>query len=154
MTEVERIADQIRRAFEGDAWHGPALMELLPAVNSMVANSHPINNAHSVWEIVNHLTAWKRAVLQRMNGQAVELIGEQDWPTVRDDSEEAWQKTLEALQDTQKELYDAVVALPESRLDERVPNRDHTIRYMLVGVAQHELYHAGQIAVLRKAAVS
>jgi uncharacterized damage-inducible protein DinB len=87
-------------------------------------------------------------------GQAVELIGEQDWPTVRDDSEEAWQETLQDLQDAQKKLYDAVVALPESRLDEKVPNRDHTIRYMLVGVAQHELYHAGQIAVLRKAAVS
>jgi hypothetical protein len=51
-------------------------------------------------------------------------------------------------------LYAAVVALPVSRLDEQVPNRDHTIRYMLVGVALHELYHAGQIAVLRKSAVS
>jgi len=154
MKEVGQIADQIRRAFEGDAWHGPALMELLPAVNSLVASSHPVNNAHSVWEIVNHLTAWKRAVLQRMNGQAVELIGEQDWPTVRDDSEEAWQKALADLQESQKKLYDAVVALPESRLDEKVPNRDHNLRYMLVGVAQHDLYHAGQIAVLRKAAVS
>ncbi|HLH07294.1 MAG TPA: DinB family protein [Terriglobales bacterium] len=154
MTEVERIADQIRRAFEGDAWHGPSLMELLPAVNSMVANAHPVNNAHSIWEIVNHLTAWKGAVLQRMNGHAIELIGEQDWPTVRNSTEEAWQMTLRDLQAAQKKLYDAVLSLPESRLNEQVPNRDHNMRYMLLGVAQHELYHAGQIAVLRKAAVS
>lgn len=154
MTEVERIADQIRRAFEGDAWHGPALMELLPAVDSLVASSHPVNNAHSIWEIVNHLIAWKNVVVERMNGKAIELIGEQDWPTVRDNTEESWQKTLQELQQAQARLHAAVIALPESRLDDIVPNRDHTLRYMLVGVAQHELYHAGQIAVLRKAATS
>jgi uncharacterized damage-inducible protein DinB len=154
MTEAEAIADQIRRSFEGDAWHGPALMELLPAVNSLVASSHPVNNAHSVWEIVKHLNAWKRAVFQRMNGQPVELIGEQDWPTVRDESEEAWQASLLDLQDAQSKLLNAVLLLPASRFDEKVPGRDHTFRYMLVGVAQHDLYHAGQIAILRKAAVS
>jgi Protein of unknown function (DUF664) len=92
--------------------------------------------------------------VQRMDGKAIELIGEQDWPPVLDDSEEAWQKSLNDLQEAQTELYNAVVELPASRLDEKVPDRDHTIRYMLVGVAQHELYHAGQIAILRKAAVS
>jgi len=154
MTEVEGIADQVRRAYEGDAWHGPALMELLPAVNSLIASAHPVNNAHSVWEIVNHLAAWKRAVLLRTKGQVIELIGDQDWPPVLDDTEEAWQRSLQDLQSAHQALYDAVIALPASRLEEKVPNRDHTLRYMLVGAAQHDLYHAGQIAVLRKAAVS
>ncbi|HMK30205.1 MAG TPA: DinB family protein [Terriglobales bacterium] len=151
MTEVERIADQMQRAFEREAWHGPALMELLGDVDAPTAAAHPVNRAHSIWELVHHLTAWKRAIPRRMRGEAVELHGEDDWPPVEDFSEAAWKRALENLKSAHRELYQATLALPAARLSDPVPNRPHNLRFMLHGMVQHDLYHAGQIALLKKA---
>src|ERR1035437_3500929 len=68
-----RIADQLRRAFSGDAWHGDSVFEILEGVNAAQAAAHPIKNAHSIWELVLHIAAWDGAVLHRLGGAAVEL---------------------------------------------------------------------------------
>ncbi len=57
MSETARLADQIRRAFDGGAWHGDALLELLADVDGKKATAHPIKNAHSIWELVLHIAA-------------------------------------------------------------------------------------------------
>ncbi|HXZ80916.1 MAG TPA: DinB family protein [Terriglobales bacterium] len=151
MSEVKRIADQMQRAFEREAWHGPSLLELLGDVDAPTAAAHPVNEVHSIWEIVYHLTAWKRAIPVRMRGEAIELRGEQDWPPVEDVGESAWQATLDNLKTAHRGLHEATLALPEARLSDPVPNRPHNIWFMLHGMVQHDLYHAGQIALLKKA---
>ncbi len=151
--QVERIADQLRRAFAGDAWHGPAVLELLADVDSRVAAARPIPGAHSIWEIVAHLSAWEEALTHRLGGRAAELEGAQDWPAVSDTSPAAWKQTVDTLKQRHAELIAAVEAMPEYRLLNQVPNRGHDFYHMLHGCVQHELYHAGQIAVLKKAGV-
>jgi uncharacterized damage-inducible protein DinB len=153
MSETARIADQLHRAFSGEAWHGDALMQILDGVTAAQASAHPIPHAHSIWELVLHIAAWDAAVLKRMAGEAVELSPEQNFPPARDTSETAWRKAVEHVRHVHEDLVRAVSQFPDSRLEERVPGKKaayYTFYYMFHGVTQHELYHAGQIALLKK----
>src|SRR5207244_635966 len=97
MREAHRIKDQLKRAHEGEAWHGPSLMELIADITFEQAAAHPINGAHSIWEIILHITAWESAVMKRIDGEAVELSGEQDWPAVINKDEKSWHDSISAL---------------------------------------------------------
>ncbi len=152
MTEPEHIADQHRKALEGEAWHGPALLEVLADVTAKRAAARPIPKVHTIWEIVLHIEAWDRVVLGRLGGTPIELTDEQDWPPVRDQSSEAWKRAVESMKATHGELNRAIAAMAEARLDEStVPGKPYKLFHMIHGVVHHELYHAGQIALLKKA---
>ncbi len=150
--ESALLADQLRRAFEGDAWHGPALLELLVDIRPSTAAAHPIKDVHSIWELVLHIAAWDDAVNRRIVlGKALQLTDEENFPTVTDNSAAAWKKAIDHAKQVHAQLLKTVEALPDQRLSEQVPGKNYDIRFMLEGVAQHELYHAGQIAILKKA---
>ena len=154
INEAKRIEDQLWRALYGDAWHGPAVLELLDGIQAGIAAARPIRGLHSIWEIVLHLDAWHQAVFRRLHGHAVELTPEQDWPAPGRQTAQAWRSLLQLFHDNHQALCRAVGCLPDSRLGMQVPGKaeEHSIYYMLHGVVQHDLYHAGQIALLRKAA--
>ena len=154
MSETARLSDQIKRAFDGDAWHGDSVLELLADVNAGKAAAHPIKNAHSIWELVLHVAAWDGAVIRRIGGSAVTLSAAQNFPPVKDSSEAAWRRTLDSVKHTHRDLVKAVAAFPASRLGEQVPGKKqdyYDFYYMFSGIVQHELYHAGQIGLLKKA---
>ena len=151
MQEIRRIEDELQRAFRGEAWHGPCLHDLLRDVSFGQAASRPIPNVHGIWEIVLHITAWMDAVRLRLEGEPLELSGEQDWPAIRDAGEAAWLTALGNLEGAHEKLRGEVAALDSERLNDRVPGKPYSIYFMLHGVIQHNLYHAGQIALLKKA---
>jgi uncharacterized damage-inducible protein DinB len=151
MTEAGRAAEQLRKAFEGEAWHGPAVLELLADVDAATAAAHPLPEVHSIWELVLHIAAWDDAVNRRIVlKRALQLNDAENFPVVQDKSAAAWKKVIAHVKRTHAELLRTVTALPDQRLTERVPGKKYDIRFMLEGVAQHELYHAGQIAILKK----
>jgi uncharacterized damage-inducible protein DinB len=153
MTESIRLADQIRRAFEGHAWHGDSVLELLADVHAKTAAARPISNAHSIWEILLHIAAWDDVVRRRIGGTAVTLSEEQNFPPVKDTSEAAWRQAIASAKQTHSQLIRAVAAFPDSRLQHQVPGQTqnhYNFFCMFSGIAQHELYHAGQIALLKK----
>ena len=148
-----RIADELRRAFYGGAWHGDSLFEILKGVSAKQAAARPIKNAHSIWELVLHISAWDGAGRRRMTGVAVALTGDANFPPVTDTREAAWKKALEQVRRVHDELIEAVEKFPEARLAEQVPGKEgahYNFSYMLHGLAQHAAYHAGQIALLKK----
>ena len=152
-SEASRVAGQLRRAFEGGAWHGDSLFQILEGVTAEQAVARPIKNAHTIWELVLHIAAWDGAVRRRMGGVAVTLSDAENFPPVRDTSEAAWAKALAEVRRAHDDLIAAVSAMPDARLYEMVPGKEgahYTFYYMLHGVVQHELYHAGQIALLKK----
>jgi uncharacterized damage-inducible protein DinB len=156
MSETARLADQIRRAFDGDAWHGDSVVEILRGVNAKMAEAHPIKNAHSIWELLLHIAAWDGAVLTRIAGIAAQPIDDQNFPPVKETSEAAWHTAIERAKHIHNELVQAVAAFPYSRLQEQVPGKTqsyYNFFYMFSGIVQHELYHAGQIALLKKAQI-
>src|SRR5438477_5459796 len=108
MTEPARLADQIRRAFEGEAWHGDSVLELLKDVDAVTAATHPIPNAHSIWDLVLHIAAWDDAVRRRTGGTTVTLSDEENFPSIKDTSETAWRKALDHMKRAHNELVKAV----------------------------------------------
>lgn len=155
MTEVERIGDQLRRAHQGEAWHGPALEEVLKGVGAQAALARPISGAHNIWEIVLHIAVWESVVRRRLSGEVVvDVSPQQDWPTAGDTSEAAWEETLNRLRSAHDDLQKVVARFTDRQLNEPVPGMGYNVYFMLHGAAQHALYHAGQIAILKKAAAS
>jgi len=151
MTETHRINSQLKRAQEGQAWHGPSLRELLVGVTAEQAAAKPIPNAHSIWELVNHIIAWEQIASRRLEGEVnMSIPDEINFPPVTDASEAAWQATLQSLEASHRSLRDGVKKIDDAKLEETVPGTSYSKYALLHGVIQHDLYHAGQIALLKK----
>jgi uncharacterized damage-inducible protein DinB len=151
MKETERIADQLKRAFYGEAWSGPSLKEVLEGVSPDIASRRPLPDVHSIWELVHHITAWVDIVRRRVEGENLKVTEDLNFPPVTDPSEAAWKASLMLLNEAEKKLQKTVLRLSESRLEEPgVPGGD-TVYVLLHGAVQHSLYHAGQIILLKKA---
>jgi uncharacterized damage-inducible protein DinB len=150
--EAKRIASQLRRSYEGNAWHGPALLELLEGVTAERASEKPVPGAHSVWELVLHLEAWERMAQTTLQGHPyVSMTGDADWPPVHETTPDAWQGALERLQATTSKLVETIRQMDDAKLDEKVAGKEFTYYVLLNGVVHHNLYHGGQIALLKKA---
>lgn len=151
MSEINRILDQMDRAFSGEAWHGPDLTVLLKGISAEDSSRHPVASAHSIWELVNHIAAWNMIVLQKSKGEQIEVTTEMDWPPVWETSEIAWKRSLATLAENRTHLRNYVKALRDDSLDEMVKRENYSRYVLLHGLVQHDLYHGGQIAVLKKA---
>ena len=150
--EVYRLEEQLRRAFEGEAWHGPSVLESLAGLSAAQAASHPIAGAQSIWELVLHLGSDYDLVLRRLAGDGRRLTAAEDWPSCPAPTEENWQQTVQKLKLLNQKLRQAVRDFPDERLDAPlVPEAPYTAYTQFIGVIQHNLYHAGQIALLKRA---
>jgi uncharacterized damage-inducible protein DinB len=152
-SQNDAIADELRRAHFGDAWHGPAVAELVHGLEAVEAAAHPVADSHSIWEIVLHVTAWRQEVARRL---APPEAG--DWPRVPAVGEAAWGAAVAALAAATEAVIAAVAAFPEARLAEQAGDvRDAALGSgltwgaMLHGLAQHDAYHGGQILILKRA---
>jgi uncharacterized damage-inducible protein DinB len=150
--ETTRLADQLERAFRGGAWHGPSLTEALDGVDAATAASRPAGDAHSIAELAGHVAFWIDAGRRRLEGETVvDVPREVDFPPGGAVTEEAWRATLADLDRAHRRLHGALLALDDERLDDAVTGADPTVRGQLLGILQHNAYHAGQIVVLKKA---
>lgn len=152
MNEIERILDQLKRAFEGNAWHGPAVKEVLAGITAEQAHARPLANAHTIYELVRHIAVWEDVGRRRLQGDPanVPISSPEDWPPAEDTSEAAWEQAKAALDRGHQALVEAISRVAESRLDEPILEGKSSVYVTLHGVIQHDLYHAGQIAMLKK----
>jgi hypothetical protein len=157
VSEIERIQDQIRRVYEGDAchqgeaWHGTPVRHVLKGVTAGMAIKRVVPSVHTIWELVLHMTVWRRVVVRRMAGETlVSLTPQEDWPRREDETEGAWQDVLADLDESQSRLLASIGAMDERALGDRVPGHEYDFYVMLHGIAQHDIYHAGQISLLKK----
>jgi uncharacterized damage-inducible protein DinB len=152
------IAGQIRMAHDGSAWHGPGLSEILTDVDAADAAARPVAGAHTIWELVLHMTAWTREVARRLEGGEPSLPAEGDWPLVGPVSDRSWDTARAALAEAHDALARSVDGFPAARLAAGVgAQRDAPLgtgvsfAEMLHGLAQHDAYHGGQVSLLKKA---
>ena len=148
MRAIERILDQLNRAWGGPSWTGVDIRPLLDDVTDAQARAHPLPNVHSIIELVCHMTATMDLVTYRLAGNPKELTSEEDW---RDVTQLPWADAVEEMENAESRLSDAVARLSVDDLDRIVAGRDYTTYVMVHGVIQHNLYHTGQIAILKKA---
>jgi uncharacterized damage-inducible protein DinB len=148
--EIDRIVDQMNRAFRGEAWHGPSLMESLDGVTVATAAARNIANAHTIWELVLHVAVWKRTVERRLNGEAVEPTGAEDFPPMPQPTVDAWVAAVGELRSAHESMVRTFQVLGADRLHAIVPGKRYNVEFMMLGTAQHDCYHAGQMALLKK----
>lgn len=151
------LVDEIKKAFNGDAWHGNHVMQTLNNVQPEKAFQHFIPDAHSIAEIALHLTAWTEEVCSRLNGNPAVEPEMGDWPMVSEKSTQAWEKIIFNFKIANEELIriceninpvewgDAVKDERNAALGTGVRNAE-----LLNGLIQHHAYHSGQIALLSK----
>jgi uncharacterized damage-inducible protein DinB len=160
MTTSE-LLDLLRHAYDGDPWHGPSLKAVLTRVTAEGAAARPVRGRHTIWEVVLHLTGWTREVERRLGGAVPAHPEGGDWPAMpAQPTPAAWTRALRALEAAHRELEQTVARAPRSRWAAIVRSppanqpRDpalgtgYSYGTMVVGLATHHAYHAGQIAVL------
>jgi uncharacterized damage-inducible protein DinB len=152
MTRGQRLAEAIERSMGGPMWHGSSLAELLGDVTAAQAAARPVKNAHTIWELVLHMASWLEIVRTRLAPEeAPEPTAEQDWPKVPATSAEAWRDAVQRLKDAHRDLAADIADLSDDALKKRVPGKDHAVTVMIHGIIEHDAYHGGQIALLKKA---
>jgi hypothetical protein len=154
MPESPRIAKQLEKTFTGPAWHGPAVEKVLAGITADVAARPSPAGIHSIWQIVDHMTFWAAAVRGWLAGDRTRPPDEASWSTITDTSEAAWQASQERLRSTIEGLISDVSKLDDAQLSDRIIEGMPSLYAILHGVVQHNIYHAGQIAILKKIAGS
>jgi uncharacterized damage-inducible protein DinB len=150
MNEIERIKDQLSRAFEGESWTGPSVMEVLKDIEPEKAASKPIPNAHSIWEILEHINSDIQNIIRRMRGDPTPMTDEEDWPKVTNTGKESWRDLMVRFKTSHNELLDEVSKLKPEQLDNPILEGLSSYYVTLHGVVQHNQYHLGQISILKK----
>jgi uncharacterized damage-inducible protein DinB len=152
-SESARIADQLRRAFGGDAWHGPPLLDLLAGVTAEKARARPLASIHSIWELILHIDICSQVGFSAIEGVPMPQTGSEEWgwPPLHDDSETAWIAAQDQLFRNVEKLAEAIEQFDDAKLQQTVPGRSYDFYYLFHGIVQHSLYHGGQIAILKKA---
>ncbi|HEU4560523.1 MAG TPA: DinB family protein [Longimicrobium sp.] len=158
MDEIERIADQLRRIWNGDPWYGSNVTDVLDGLSAAQAAHRPLPQAHTIWEIALHMTSWNREVLRRVKTGVAREPEDGDWPEQPEASDENWRWTVDRLDDSLRALVEEAERFPAARLDEIVGDaRDRPLGsgvsfYVLLhGVVQHNVAHTAQMSLLKKA---
>lgn len=149
MSEITRIARLLKQTFEGHPYYGPSVLGTLKGVTAEVAIQRPRWSAHSIWDLVAHLTGelrHARAVIDGTAGPWVE--GQTTWTTITDTSDAAWQQAIADLKQANRALVRAVQRLDDAILDQKPIRVRGPYYVMLHGTLQHSIFHAGQISLL------
>jgi uncharacterized damage-inducible protein DinB len=156
MREVERLSGEVIRTLSGDPWYGSPVLGILEGIDAAAAAAHPVEGAHSMWELVLHMTAWVRETTRRVKGGAQGEPVAGDFPPVVDSGPSAWTRAIEELRDAHDELASALATIEDTTLERQVgaqvdgEGTPVTLHRTVLGILQHDAYHAGQIALLKK----
>ena len=150
MSEVKFLVDQIRRTFNGDSWHGPSVMKTLEGVDLDQAKARPLHGRHSIWELVDHINFWMGEVTWSLNNRRIHYSETvMDWPLMGE-TEEDWAASVKRLGTSVDQLVGSLSGWGNDDLDKRLEGATYSYRQMLHGIIHHNVYHAGQIAILKQ----
>ncbi len=151
MNEVERIIDQYDQVMHGSPWHGDAIWKILGGIPAESAALRPLANIHTIWEIVGHMAFWEDVAAKRLAGARAGMMEEGNFPAAPEVSEANWQKTLGEFRASNQAFREALQKISPARLDEKSAAGKRSFYDEAHGLIEHNVYHAGQIALLAKA---
>ena len=152
MTQDRRILNQYDRVMNGDAWHGDPIWRILDGISAEKAALRPIVNAHSIWEIVGHMAFWEEVAARRLGGLRAGLEEDRNFSAMPEATEVNWQKTLDQFRASIQAFREGLQKLDPARLNELSAAGKRSFYEEAHGLIEHSVYHAGQIALLAKAA--
>ena len=145
--ELQALLAFLDEAFDRKSWHGPNLRGSIRGVRVAEAAWRPAGERHNIWELTLHAAYWKYVVRRRLTGEkrgSFVLEGSNFFPRPVELSEAAWKRDIEILFTEHRALRNSVAALPPAAF------KDAKKRHLIRGVAAHDIYHAGQIRLLRR----
>jgi uncharacterized damage-inducible protein DinB len=153
MTRKEELLDTLRRSFDGDAWHGPAVLDTLSEVREAQALWQPPEGARTIWEIALHIAAWSNEVAQRLEGGKPGEPKEGDYPKPKG----SWPDAIATVRAARDRLVKVVAGLSDDDLNKLIGAEHNaalatgfTYAGSIEGLAQHNAYHAGQMRMVLK----
>jgi uncharacterized damage-inducible protein DinB len=151
-TEIKRIVKAIEANIYGKPWFGNNLISQLNGIDACKATFIPSRLNHSIAEILMHMMAWRKFVIEKIKGNEAYEVWETDldWVAIPNLSEEAWQNLLTQLSENQATLINIISEKASEILDDKVDGRNYNFRLLLNGIVQHDIYHIGQISIIRK----
>ena len=149
MTEIQQLVERYDQTLNGDAWYGDPIWKILQGIDARCAVAQLIPGTHTIWQLVMHMEFWERIAARRFSGPVTpDEAG--NFPATPAPNEAEWQKTLESFRASNREFRNVIARLDSGSLDSNTPGGQRSFRYELVGVIEHHIYHAGQIALLKK----
>jgi uncharacterized damage-inducible protein DinB len=151
--EIELLLCVLDEAYDKKAWHGPNLKSTIRRLDAGQAAWRPNRDRHSIAEIVLHAAYWKYAVRRRLRGDtrgSFPLKGSNWFPLVQPMSQQSWRQYVALLDTEHRTLREAVVQFPPDRLNQIPAGSKVTFCTLIYGVAHHDVYHAGQIQLLKR----
>jgi hypothetical protein len=152
---IRLLLELIDQAYERQAWHGPNLKGSLRGVGAQTAAWRPGPGRHSIRDLALHAAYWKYTVRRHLTGEkrgSFPVPGSNWFPQPPDLSEREWKETRDVLEEMHKTLRTAIEQLPPGRLDAYSGGTRHTFARLIYGIASHDLYHAGQIQLIKRLA--
>jgi uncharacterized damage-inducible protein DinB len=150
--ELARIIKTIDANLGGKPWFGNNLMQQLEGVDFLKATIIPEKLNHSIAEIIMHMIAWRQFVIEKLNGNIDYEVWETDldWVKIINLSEAEWRNLLQQLVANHQLLLETINNKAEPLLENKVEGRAYNFRLLLNGIVQHDIYHIGQISMVRK----
>jgi uncharacterized damage-inducible protein DinB len=149
MKASQRISGLFTNLYQGEPWIDVTLVDTLQHIPYQKA-AEKYRNCNSIWEITNHIVAWRENVLQRVQGKVINTPNHNYFESIPDVSESAWQATLQNLAQSQKQWVTFLENFDEKEFDALYPNNGLNYYEHIHGIIQHDAYHLGQIAILSK----
>lgn len=147
------LIEFIEKAYDKKSWHGTNLRGSIRGLTIKQLTWRPGKNRHNAWEIALHAAYWKYATYRRLTGSEKGSFPRtpSDWPAMPKKPDlRSWKADLALLQKYHKLLIEAVRDFPQAKLDKRMPKSDLLYKQIIYGIASHDLYHAGQIQLLKR----
>ncbi|HEY0066733.1 MAG TPA: DinB family protein [Flavisolibacter sp.] len=150
--EISRIIDQLRDAYEGEPWFGRPVKQILAEVDESIAFEKPYGQ-HSMLDLLWHMITWREFTVDRIQHSPqmqLDYFERNDWRQLDHQDRTLWQQGLERLQETQDQLLKLLETCTDDLLEQTVRERTYNFRKLFYGIIQHDIYHLGQIAYIRK----
>ena len=151
--EIELIITQLEQAFRRKSWHGTNLLGSIRGVDVETASWRPAKGRHNIWELIIHSAYWKYSVYRRFANETrsnFPIRGSNWFVRPIEESPASLSKDIAILKDYHNKLIEAVDAFPAARLLKVPKGSSTTYRDLVIGAAAHDLYHAGQIQLLKR----
>lgn len=150
---LKALIHQFKFVFDRSPWYGESVMTKLAGITAEEAFYKPKPEVHSIYEVVQHMLAWRIYALHILEGDLeydIEVNSHKDWSVLPQASQEAWADLVASLKSNQTHLLRKLAEADDELLTETVPRREFTYDHMLQGIIHHDIYHLGQIALLKK----
>lgn len=150
---VNQLLEQMRELYDGDLWYGTTIMPVLKQVDAEESVMAPLKGVHSIQQLVLHMTAWRGILLKRLEGNMdfrIEVNSADDWKPQESLSPDAWEEILRDFQNSYLTMLNMLEQKAASLLDKNVGDAGYDFQYLIEGILHHDIYHLGQIALVRK----